>query len=444
MVSHPLFPGSIQNVSSFEPSPDSESDRVFGCDGGPPYPYANYGSALYQLGLKNKSAQVFNYTFLHKTSCRGCFDNCKSGSLEELRALCYQNYTDGCRAIMCPVNTTVNCELRINYNAQIDANAGGSGYSDGEVTTTGGSGSGMTGTVATFYGTVSVFYVTDGGTFDYVIGDTLTLQQLGSSNDAIAELVGPLTDNFEDCYVLNMVQDEADNIQVESSNNVLPFTAESVFGPLASNRTIAQRKSASLVAYAEALSTWKIYDGGEAHQSITLQSGQEDPSLAGLCSDVNNCNDFDMTHRYYLARTTQDATQRVVRCSGKGCPGGAASCADTCINTKTALSGYGLIQDWRLRPTGTGSYKLCALANPSLCANQEYDIVTYKNVDYTGTFSSGAFLLQIKGTDRCLSRGNLSLPQYCDITSLEQRFLLGQYTRIESEVCIAPQRASCP
>ena len=142
-----------------------------------------------------------------------------------------------------------------------------------------------------------------------------------------------------------------------------------------------------------------------------------------------------MSHRWWLSKTTRNEAQRVVRCSGKGCPGGFASCIDTCLSTATAMQGNGLIQDWRLTSTGTHNrFKLCALGNPSLCTAQAYNVVTFENDDITPTFESTAFVLQLDGSRLCLSRGNLSLPQPCNIASLEQRWMLGQYTRLESEV----------
>ena len=108
------YPGSIKNVTSMEPDALNASDRVFACDAGLPIATTSYEDALYQLGQRDPTQLTYNYTLLQAQSCKGCFNQCQSGTLDELRGICYRNHTHGCNAIMCPIDSTAVCQLRTN------------------------------------------------------------------------------------------------------------------------------------------------------------------------------------------------------------------------------------------------------------------------------------------------------------------------------------------
>lgn len=101
--------GSIGNLTEAD---DGEQHPLFACDGDVPQQFSSYEAALYQLGQEDEHQKRFDYTLLEDTSCQGCFDNCQTGSLSELRVVCYQNYAAGCRAIICLNGDTDNCQLR--------------------------------------------------------------------------------------------------------------------------------------------------------------------------------------------------------------------------------------------------------------------------------------------------------------------------------------------
>lgn len=87
--------GSIANLTEDD---DAEQQPLFACDGGVPQQFSSYNDALYQLGQEDESQKLFDYTKLEDTSCKGCFNSCQSGTLENLRSLCFANYTDVSKA----------------------------------------------------------------------------------------------------------------------------------------------------------------------------------------------------------------------------------------------------------------------------------------------------------------------------------------------------------
>ena len=78
---------------------------------------------------------------------------------------------------------------------------------------------------------------------------------------------------------------------------------------------------------------------------------------------------------------------------------------------------------------------LCALANPSLCLPERYIVTDSDEIAYDhGNFRQGVFVLEyyaLRGL--CLSRTNMSTPQPCNVLDLNQRWTLGENTRLQSD-----------
>lgn len=123
---------------------------------------------------------------------------------------------------------------------------------------------------------------------------------------------------------------------------------------------------------------------------------------------------------------------RVVRCSGTGCPGGNTKCTETCKGLQTATD-YGIIQDWRLVRIEENTFKICVLRRPDLCMPKTYRIPEDGNLaEIDGPLAvKGVFILQNMATNLCLNTYNLTIEVACDPMDDGQQWQLNDNSRLE-------------
>ena len=134
----------------------------------------------------------------------------------------------------------------------------------------------------------------------------------------------------------------------------------------------------------------------------------------------------------YINPSEDYGGDRVVRCSGVGCPRGSADCREHCRDLATASS-YGLIQDWRLI-FKDDKIHICVLNRPHMCLKNTYRIPSDGELsELGGTIAQdGVFILQNTETSLCLTRYNLSKEEGCNPMDDLQQWELNKNSRLEA------------